>query len=296
MARLFVDDNNYGGFIEIDPSNNELIWKPGMVFTAKGAYNGTLDYQLVHLPGGTAPVMPLVSRNNRMRMIIHELYPPNQTPPVEHTAILIVSGYGVPPSGETMVGNYYHITAGRYPPPEDISSMDFECRPTINPSDPGRQGRLKCLKSFDLEIEYNVDDVPYDESFPLDSSRLEMCRVELRPNFALEDLGILAALLLEKQPESWAVDKLLTMERDTAAGGITLDAHQTLILADLTRPDSTWARVDPVLAALQAGINIFEGTLGGIGGQPANFLDRTPVPGTGAYYYRDPNIVGLVSL
>ena len=51
-----------------------------------------------------------------------------------------------------------------------------------------------------------------------------------------------------------------------------------------------------VLAALQAGINIFEGTLGGIGGQPANFLDRTPVPGTGAYYYRDPNIVGLVSL
>ncbi|MBW2067060.1 MAG: pyruvate carboxyltransferase [Deltaproteobacteria bacterium] len=51
-----------------------------------------------------------------------------------------------------------------------------------------------------------------------------------------------------------------------------------------------------VLAALQAGIDIFEGTLGGIGGQPANFLDRTPVPGTGAYYYRDPNIVGLVSL
>ncbi|MBW1999115.1 MAG: pyruvate carboxyltransferase, partial [Deltaproteobacteria bacterium] len=51
-----------------------------------------------------------------------------------------------------------------------------------------------------------------------------------------------------------------------------------------------------ILAALQAGIDIFEGTLGGIGGQPANFLDRTPVPGTGAYYYRDPNIVGLVSL
>ncbi|RJR53878.1 MAG: pyruvate carboxyltransferase [Desulfobacteraceae bacterium] len=50
-----------------------------------------------------------------------------------------------------------------------------------------------------------------------------------------------------------------------------------------------------VLAALQAGVEMFEGTLGGIGGQPANFLDRTPVPGTGAYYYRDPNIVGLVS-
>lgn len=51
-----------------------------------------------------------------------------------------------------------------------------------------------------------------------------------------------------------------------------------------------------VLAALQAGIDIFEGTLGGIGGQPTNFLNRTPVPGTGAYYYREPNIVGLVTL
>jgi len=50
-----------------------------------------------------------------------------------------------------------------------------------------------------------------------------------------------------------------------------------------------------VLAALQAGIDIFEGCLGGIGGQPANFLERTPVPGTGAYYYKDPNAVGLVS-
>jgi hydroxymethylglutaryl-CoA lyase len=48
-----------------------------------------------------------------------------------------------------------------------------------------------------------------------------------------------------------------------------------------------------VLAALQAGIDIFEGTIGGTGGQPANFLDRTPVPGTGAYYYIDPNVVGL---
>ncbi|MBW1773558.1 MAG: pyruvate carboxyltransferase [Deltaproteobacteria bacterium] len=50
-----------------------------------------------------------------------------------------------------------------------------------------------------------------------------------------------------------------------------------------------------VLAALQAGIDIFEGTLGGLGGQPANFLDRTPVPGTGTYYYKDPNVVGLVT-
>ena len=50
-----------------------------------------------------------------------------------------------------------------------------------------------------------------------------------------------------------------------------------------------------VLAALQAGVEIFEGTLGGTGGQPANFLDRTPIPGTGSYYYKDPNQVGLVS-
>jgi hydroxymethylglutaryl-CoA lyase len=50
-----------------------------------------------------------------------------------------------------------------------------------------------------------------------------------------------------------------------------------------------------VLAALQAGIDIFEGTIGGSGGQPANFLDRVPVPGTGSYYYKDPNVVGLVT-
>ena len=50
-----------------------------------------------------------------------------------------------------------------------------------------------------------------------------------------------------------------------------------------------------VLAALQAGITHFEATLGGIGGQPANFVDDSPVAGTGKYYYADPNIVGLVS-
>ncbi|MFZ3208787.1 MAG: hypothetical protein WA140_08120 [Geobacteraceae bacterium] len=51
-----------------------------------------------------------------------------------------------------------------------------------------------------------------------------------------------------------------------------------------------------VLAALQAGITIFEGTLGGLGGQPANFLDDAPVRGTGDYYYKDPRYVGLVCL
>jgi hydroxymethylglutaryl-CoA lyase len=50
-----------------------------------------------------------------------------------------------------------------------------------------------------------------------------------------------------------------------------------------------------VLAALQAGITRYESTLGGIGGQPANFVDGVPVAGTGKYYYKDPNAVGLVS-
>ncbi|MBN1665194.1 MAG: pyruvate carboxyltransferase [Deltaproteobacteria bacterium] len=51
-----------------------------------------------------------------------------------------------------------------------------------------------------------------------------------------------------------------------------------------------------VLASLHAGITRFEGTLGGLGGQPANFLDDTPVRGTGDYYYRDPRYVGLICL
>jgi hydroxymethylglutaryl-CoA lyase len=49
-----------------------------------------------------------------------------------------------------------------------------------------------------------------------------------------------------------------------------------------------------VLASLQAGIVRYECTLGGIGGQPANFFEGYPVSGTGRYYYQDPNNVGLV--
>ncbi|MBC8489880.1 MAG: pyruvate carboxyltransferase [Bacteroidetes bacterium] len=49
-----------------------------------------------------------------------------------------------------------------------------------------------------------------------------------------------------------------------------------------------------VLAALQAGITNYESCLGGIGGQPANFVSGVPVSGTGAYYYKDPNAVGLI--
>ena len=51
-----------------------------------------------------------------------------------------------------------------------------------------------------------------------------------------------------------------------------------------------------ILAALQAGMTHFEATLGGLGGQPANFVDGVPVSGTGAYYYKDPSAVGLTTM
>jgi hydroxymethylglutaryl-CoA lyase len=50
------------------------------------------------------------------------------------------------------------------------------------------------------------------------------------------------------------------------------------------------------LAALQAGVTHFECTLGGLGGQPANFLDDCPIKGTGDYYYEDERYVGLACL
>jgi len=51
-----------------------------------------------------------------------------------------------------------------------------------------------------------------------------------------------------------------------------------------------------ILAALQAGMTHYEATIGGIGGQPANFVSGVPVAGTGSYYYANPNLVGLVSI
>lgn len=49
-----------------------------------------------------------------------------------------------------------------------------------------------------------------------------------------------------------------------------------------------------VLAALQAGMTNYESTLGGLGGQPANFFDGVPVKGTGDYYFQDTELAGLV--
>lgn len=55
-----------------------------------------------------------------------------------------------------------------------------------------------------------------------------------------------------------------------------------------------WGQAN-VLAALLAGMTNYESSMGGLGGQPANFVDDCPVSGTGDYYYKDPSIVGLVS-
>ena len=38
-------------------------------------------------------------------------------------------------------------------------------------------------------------------------------------------------------------------------------------------------------AAMEAGVTVFDCSLGGIGGQVANIVDRTPVKGTGEYYF-----------
>jgi hydroxymethylglutaryl-CoA lyase len=50
-----------------------------------------------------------------------------------------------------------------------------------------------------------------------------------------------------------------------------------------------------VLAALQAGIINFEATMGGTGGQVANFFEGVPIMGTGKYYNKDKNLTGLIS-
>jgi len=68
------------------------------------------------------------------------------------------------------------------------------------------------------------------------------------------------------------------------------DASQHVFHHHMTRG---WGNAN-VLAALQVGVVRFESTLGGTGGQPANFVDDTPVPGTGSYYYADPTQTGLL--
>ena len=102
---------------------------------------------------------------------------------------------------------------------------------------------------------------------------------------------------------SIGADDIEHADHDGSAPPDQVYRYFSMILDEIPNPDlhvahfhvtRGWGLAN-VLAALQAGIEIFEGCLGGIGGQPANFLNRTPVPGTGAYYYRDPNVVGLVT-
>ncbi len=98
-------------------------------------------------------------------------------------------------------------------------------------------------------------------------------------------------------------DDIEHADHDGSAPPDKVYEYFSMILDEIPNPDLHLAHfhvtrgwgLANVLAALQAGIRIFESTLGGIGGQPANFVDGVPVPGTGAYYYQDPNVVGLVT-
>jgi hydroxymethylglutaryl-CoA lyase len=99
------------------------------------------------------------------------------------------------------------------------------------------------------------------------------------------------------------VDDIEHADHDGSAPPNKVYEYFSMILAAIPDPSKHVAHfhvtrgwgLANVLAALQAGITHFESTLGGIGGQPANFLDGVPVAGTGEYYYKDPEIVGLVS-
>jgi len=93
-------------------------------------------------------------------------------------------------------------------------------------------------------------------------------------------------------------------DHDGSASPAQVYRYYSMILDAIPYPEVHLAhfhetkRIAPasVLAALQAGICRFEATLGGLGGQPTNFLDDCPVRGTGEYYYKDPRYVGLVTM
>ncbi len=97
-------------------------------------------------------------------------------------------------------------------------------------------------------------------------------------------------------------DDIEHADHDGSAPPNKVYEYFSMILDEIPNPDIHLAHfhvtrgwgLANVLAALQAGITTFESTLGGIGGQPANFVDGVPVGGTGKYYYKNPNVVGLV--
>ncbi|MDY6881869.1 MAG: hypothetical protein V2J25_15405 [Desulfatiglans sp.] len=111
------------------------------------------------------------------------------------------------------------------------------------------------------------------------------------------------AIEFTKRWLSIGADDIEHADHDGSAPPDQVYRYYSMMLDEIPNPDlhvghfhvtRGWGSAN-ILAALQAGIEIFEGCLGGMGGQPANFLDRVPVPGTGTYYYRDPNVVGLTT-
>jgi len=93
-------------------------------------------------------------------------------------------------------------------------------------------------------------------------------------------------------------------DHDGSANALDVYRYFSMILDAMPNPEAHLCHLhetkriasQSVLAALQAGVTRFEGTFGGLGGQPANFLDDCPIRGTGEYYYDDPRYVGLVCL
>ncbi len=93
-------------------------------------------------------------------------------------------------------------------------------------------------------------------------------------------------------------------DHDGSANAADVYRYYAMILDEIPNPDLHIAHFHEtkrvasasILAALQAGITHFECTLGGMGGQPANFMDDCPIRGTGDYYYEDERYVGLVCL
>jgi len=93
-------------------------------------------------------------------------------------------------------------------------------------------------------------------------------------------------------------------DHDGSASPDRVFEYFSMILDSVPRPEKHivhlhttrgWGLAN-VLAALQAGMTNYEATMGGIGGQPANFVSGVPVAGTGEYYYKDSSLTGLVSI
>jgi len=93
-------------------------------------------------------------------------------------------------------------------------------------------------------------------------------------------------------------------DHDGSANGADVYRYFSMVLDAMPNPEAHLCHLhetkriasQSILAALQAGLCRFEGTMGGMGGQPANFLDDCPIRGTGEYYYDDPRYVGLICL